>query len=453
MIKRILSFRWGRVALLGLCATLLTQQAVSADGSFRWWTWKADVVDRLERDGRFNTLLAALEVTGLKETLANAGPFTVIAPTDDAFATIPAETLQALIENPDTLRPILLYHVLGDRQTSYELFRASTVATLEGNPILATLNERRLEINGLRVTQGNRWASNGLIHVIEDGVLLPPAEPITINSMVDVLKLDGRFNTLLAAVQAAELGAALATSPSLTLFAPTDEAFAALPVGTVEALLADKAALTQVLLYHVVGKETRLFNLLREGSAETLQGQLVEATYRDGKIRINNSVVLTPDISAPNGVIQAIDSVLIPATEGSSPDLVDLLAADGRFTTLLAAVQAAGLESVLRSEGPFTVLAPTDEAFARLPAGTVEALLADTEALQQVLLYHVVAGEKTLSELRQERTVETVQGSDITVRTWWRWTRINHAWVVDANLQADNGIAHVLQSVLVPPSE
>jgi uncharacterized surface protein with fasciclin (FAS1) repeats len=389
----------------------------------------------------------------LKDTLATGGPFTVIAPTDEAFAAVPAETLEALIADPDALRPILLYHVLGERQTAYQLFRDSTAVTLEGNPILVTFNQRKLEVNGLRITRGNVKASNGLYHVIEEGVLLPPTEDIAIESVVDVLKLDGRFNTLLTAVGEAGLGEALATLPAISLFAPTDDAFAKIPPEALEDLIADKDALTQVLLYHVVGEKKGIIKLLRSGPTETLQGQTVEADYRKRRISINDSTVLNPDLNTPNGIIQVIDSVLIPDAETEVPDLVDLLVADGRFSTLVAAVQAAGLEDALRSEGPYTVLAPTDAAFARLPEGKVEALLADTDALKAVLLYHVIGGNNSLSELRHQRSSETAQGSDVRIRTWWRYTRINQAWVIDADLQAGNGVAHVLNSVLIPPAE
>jgi uncharacterized surface protein with fasciclin (FAS1) repeats len=132
--------------------------------------------------------------------------------------------------------------------------------------------------------------------------------------------------------------------------------------------------------------------------------------------------------------------------------LLATLRNDGRFGTLIAALEAAGLDSVVATGGPFTLFAPTDEAFAKLPAGTVPALLADTDALKNVLLYHVVSGDKSAHELLRERSVETLQGSSAHVYWWWGRVFVNRSQVIDADIAGGNGTVHAINRVLLPPS-
>jgi uncharacterized surface protein with fasciclin (FAS1) repeats len=133
-------------------------------------------------------------------------------------------------------------------------------------------------------------------------------------------------------------------------------------------------------------------------------------------------------------------------------DIVEVAAEAGSFGTLLAAAEAAGLVSVLQSEGPFTVFAPTDEAFAALPEGTVEALLADPEALRAILLYHVVPGRVMAADVVGLESAETAQGGEISIRTYGDTVRINDARVITADIMASNGVIHVIDAVILPPS-
>jgi uncharacterized surface protein with fasciclin (FAS1) repeats len=125
----------------------------------------------------------------------------------------------------------------------------------------------------------------------------------------------------------------------------------------------------------------------------------------------------------------------------------------GQFSTLLAAVNAAGLTETLEEGGPFTVFAPTDGAFANLPEGTVEALLEDPEALAAILLYHVVPGELTVADLRDRTELETAQGSKLQIRTTAQGITINDTYLLTSDVRAANGIIHVITSVLVPEGE
>jgi uncharacterized surface protein with fasciclin (FAS1) repeats len=131
-------------------------------------------------------------------------------------------------------------------------------------------------------------------------------------------------------------------------------------------------------------------------------------------------------------------------------DIVDTAVSVGQFKTLVAAVQAAGLESTLRSRGPFTVFAPTDAAFAKLPAGTVEALLKDIPTLTKILTYHVIAGSKSVTELEMLGSLKTVQGEDVEITGCNGRIYVNNSEVVLANVQATNGTIQVIDAVLLP---
>lgn len=138
---------------------------------------------------------------------------------------------------------------------------------------------------------------------------------------------------------------------------------------------------------------------------------------------------------------------------GKAPDLVQVAVGAGNFTTLATALKAAGLVEALQGEGPFTVFAPTDEAFAKLPPGTVEGLLKDPAKLKEILLYHVVPGKVMANQVVNLRTATTLQGANVTITAADGGVRINNARVIKTDIQAANGVIHVLDTVILPPAK
>ena len=267
-------------------------------------------------------------------------------------------------------------------------------------------------------------------------------------TVVDIIVNSDAHTTLEAAVVAAGLVETLQGEGPFTVFAPTDAAFAALPAGTVEALLADIPALTNILTYHVVGAKAMSSDLSDGQKIVTVQGQEVTVTINEDGVFINNAKVTVADLEAANGVVHVIDAVLIPATLPAT--VVDIIVNSDAHNTLEAAVIAAGLVETLQGEGPFTVFAPTDAAFAALPAGTVEALLADIPALTNILTYHVVGAKAMSSNLSDAQKIVTVQGQEVTVTINEDGVFINNAKVTVADLEAENGVVHVIDAVLIP---
>ena len=422
----------------------------------------SDIVDTAIADGRFTTLVAAVTAGGLVDTLKGAGPFTVFAPTDDAFAKLPAGTVEGLLkpENLETLKNILLYHVVPGAVMAADVVTLdgkSADTAFAGNAIAISVKDGSVFLNEtVQVIITDIATSNGVIHVI-DTVLLPPTK---LANIVDTAVADGRFTTLVAAVTAGGLVDTLVGEGPFTVFAPTDEAFATLPAGTVEGLLKPEnlETLKNILLYHVVPGTVMAADVvtLDGKTADTaFAGNAIAISVKDGKVFLNDTVqVIITDIATSNGVIHVIDTVLLPPAKIAN--IVDTAVADGRFTTLVAAVTAGGLVDTLVGAGPFTVFAPTDEAFAKLPAGTVEDLLKpeNLETLKNILLYHVVPGTVMAADVvtLDGKTADTAYaGKSIAISVMDGKVFLNDTvQVIITDIVTSNGVIHVIDTVLLP---
>jgi len=402
------------------------------------------IVDIAVSDENFSTLVTALDAAGLVEALQGEGPFTVFAPTNDAFAALPEGALDGLLADTDALADVLLYHVAEGKAMAADVvgLDGQKVETLLGQYVDIMIDGDMVMVDNAQVIITDIEASNGVIHVI-DSVILPETR-----SIVDIAVSDENFSTLVTALGAAGLVEALQGEGPFTVFAPTNDAFAALPEGALDGLLADTDALTNVLLYHVAeGKAMAADVVGLDGQkVETLLGQYVDIMIDGDAVMVDNAQVIITDIEASNGVIHVIDSVVLPETR----TIANIAVEDGRFTTLVAALQAAGLVEALQGEGPFTVFAPTDDAFAALPEGTLDSLLADTDALTNVLLYHVLDGKVMAAQVVEldGQEVETLSGDTVLVETGS--VKINESQVIITDIEAANGVIHVIDAVLVP---
>jgi uncharacterized surface protein with fasciclin (FAS1) repeats len=269
--------------------------------------------------------------------------------------------------------------------------------------------------------------------------------------IVDTAVKGGSFRTLAAALKAAGLVETLKGKGPFTVFAPTDEAFAKLPIGTVESLLKpeNKEKLVAILTYHVIAGNVMAADVVKLKFAKTVQGSEVKITVADGNVMVNDANVVKTDIACGNGVIHVIDTVLLPNER--SMDIVDTAVKAGSFKTLAAALKAAGLVDTLKGKGPFTVFAPTDEAFAKLPAGTVETLLKpeNKDKLVAILTYHVVAGKVKAADVVKLKSAETLLGQTVAIDAT-EGVKVDNAKVVKADVDCGNGVIHVIDTVLLP---
>merc|ERR1711990_1199915 len=248
-----------------------------------------------------------------------------------------------------------------------------------------------------------------------------------------------------------------------TVFAPNNEAFAAIPSDDLNALLAETAQLKEVILYHVLAAEVLSMDLSNgEQKVDTASGGALWVTKSSSGVTVANSDrsivanVIAADNMANNGVAHIIDAVLLPPKP--MPSLAGLVTSVDDLSTLLTAVDKAGLVDTLSGAGTFTVFAPNNEAFAAIPSDILNALLADTDDLKEVILYHVLAAEVLSMDLKSgEQKVETASGgalwvtkssSGVTVANSDRSIVAN---VIAADNMANNGVAHIIDAVLLPP--
>lgn len=426
------------------------------------------IVDAAIANGSFTTLVAALQATGLDATLADtASDFTVFAPTDDAFALLGQETIDALLADTETLSDILTYHVIsGEVNASTAIGLAGTkVDMVNGDSLALSLDGSNLLVNTATVIMTDIQTDNGIIHVI-DAVLLPPADMgMPTSSIVETAIANGNFTTLVSALQATSLDTVLADeSATFTVFAPTDAAFALIGEETINTLLANPDVLSNILLQHVI-----VDSAVDSVTAFSLNGASVEtAAMTSIALQINATTdllmfgganIVMKDIYTTNGIIHVIDAVIVGDIDIPAPAmiLVDVAIANGNFTTLVAALQSTGLDTVLSDlDSDFTVFAPTDDAFSKLPASTLDSLT--SEQLSNILLYHVLPGEVladgaiTVAQ-SMENMITMANGDKASLSFTDSMLFVNGGKVSAADVMADNGVIHVLDNVLLPPAE
>jgi len=268
-------------------------------------------------------------------------------------------------------------------------------------------------------------------------------------NIVETASANEDFETLVDALVAAGLDETLSDETSeFTVFAPTDDAFAKLDSAYLTNLVEnDMTNLTKILTYHVVSGTVMSTDLSDGMRAETVQGKYIDITIEDGSVYINDAMVTTADIECNNGVIHVIDTVLVP-----KDNIVETAIANEDFETLVTAVVAADLVDTLSDESTqFTVFAPTDDAFAKLDTAFLNNLVNnDTANLTAILTYHVVPGVVLSTDLSDNMTATTVEGTDITVRIENSTVYIDDAMVTTADVECSNGVIHIIDTVITP---
>ena len=286
-------------------ASLMASPIVVADDT-------QDIPTNAQNTGVHDSLVAALSHAGLVSALQADGPFTVFAPTDDAFAAagIDLSTFDTDEENA-TLSDILLYHVVSGSVAASDVTDGMSAAALNGDDLSFTVSDGSVMVNDATVTTADVMASNGIIHVI-DMVLMPPADLADIPT---VAQGTGIHTSLVAAVVQAELLTTLQGDGPFTVFAPTDDAFAAAGIDLAALDTEEgKAALTDILLYHVVSGAVPSSAVTDGMSAAAVNGDDLSFTVGEG-VMVNDANVVLADVPASNGVIHVIDKVLMPPAD------------------------------------------------------------------------------------------------------------------------------------------
>ena len=402
--------------------------------------------DRAVLTPGLSTLADAVGAAGLADDLSGDGPFTVFAPVDAAFGNIDAGELTA---DSDLLSKVLTYHVVaGSAIEAGDISDGQTVESLQGGDLTFSVDGGTVRVNGIEVTTANIQTSNGVVHLI-DSVLLEAA------TTTERAVLTPQLSTLTDAVVAAGLDDDLNGDGPFTVFAPVDAAFGNIDAGE---LTADSDLLSKVLTYHVVAGSAIEAGDISDGqTVESLQGGDLTFSVDGGTVRVNGIEVTTANIQTSNGVVHLIDGVLLEATTVTERAILT-----PTFSTLADLVVQAGLDDDLNGSGPFTVLAPTNQAFLdALDAndnGQIDGNEVPSQSqLESILTYHVIAGQAVESSaISDGQSVETLEGSDVTFGVSGGTITVNpsadNATVAAPDVQVSNGIIHGIDTVLTPPS-
>jgi transforming growth factor-beta-induced protein len=394
------------------------------------------IVDLAASDQRLTTLVQALTDAGLVGVLNGTGPFTVFAPTNDAFSAI------TVPNNTNTLSNILQYHVLSGQVLSTNLSSGLVAPTIISQSITVQIDNGAPSIYDSMgrksdVIEADIVATNGVIHII-DTVLLPNGTIADITSNIESL------STLNGALIATNLSSVLAGQGTFTLFAPTDDAVTVF----------GKSITSQVLLYHVLGAEY-LSDNIPDGDTPlaTLNSNGDEVTVikdDSGAVSIRDAIgnvamVTMANFVSTNGVVHIIDIVL------DFRSIVDLAVDTPELSSLVQALTDANLVSVLSGDGPFTVFAPTNDAF-----DEVAPLPTNITLLSNILTYHVLSGQVLSTDLSSGLVANTLQTESITIQidndggVFIYDSRGLISQVTQADVLGTNGVIHIVDAVLSP---
>ncbi|HPM42443.1 MAG TPA: fasciclin domain-containing protein [Candidatus Omnitrophota bacterium] len=361
-----------------------------------------DIIDTAVSAGEFNTLAAALKAADLITPLKGNGPFTVFAPTDSAFAKLPHGKLEELLkpENINQLRKILKHHVVNEEV----LLKGDSLKTLNDD-VLFVNDLGKLIVNDAMIISKNIKATNGVIHVI-DTVLIPTK--------------DEEYKAALKIISTAiGLGAPLYNSKD-------EEACA----------LIYKSALGELMAFpgDVVNVDSK--KKIADVFAKTSRMK------EEGKKAWDFRHVLD-DIEHQ---LQEQRKLV------KGDDIVDIAVAAGGFDVLVSAIKKADLAETLKGDGPFTVFAPTDQAFGKLPTKTLEDLLKpeNKNNLASILTYHVVPGKIKSSELSDSSQLKTVNGESLSIKKVYGAVIVDNAMIIKTDIEGSNGVIHVIDTVLLP---
>jgi len=416
-----------------------------------------NLVDYVIGSAVLNSLQAAVVAAGLVATLSDpTAVFTILAPNDNAFSML--ESLDVYLEpgNEAMLAELLTYHVIAGAITSDMLSNDQVVDTLQGGSLTVGVSGNMVTFtdqtgNVATVVKANVVTSNGVIHIIDSVLRLYPD---TVQNIID--DSDDHL-TLSFLLGLTGLNETLKDATAVTVFAPTDDAFNAVPDKLLNILASDPVLLTNVLLYHVVGSSAPSSSLNDGDMLDSLFSPYQLTVKIDNGVYImdgagNMGEVTVPDLMAVNGYVHVIDTVLLPY-EIIYMNIVETVNSFENLTTLYTAVGAAGLVDALSDNTTnLTVLAPNNKAFDMLDNGVLDRLLANTEDLADLLGYHVIPGYILSSDLSDGATVTTLQGEDLTVKidggVYFVDANGDESMVIQADIMATNGVIHIINNVL-----
>ncbi len=415
-----------------------------------------NIVQIAQSDSNLSTLVDAVVAANLANTLSAEGPFTVFAPTNAAFAKLDPEVLNTIISTPSLLTALLQYHVVAGEVTSSMLTNGAVPTLLSGESIAVDVTSG-VTLNGSsKVTSADIIASNGVIHIIDE-VLIP--ENFVATTIVQIAASNPDFSTLVSILTKPELSDLLAAAndptQDLTVFAPNNAAFnavlSALGKSSIDEL--PVSLLKEIVQYHIVSGAVFSSELTNGDVPTLLPDESVTVDLSDG-VKINNANVIAADIEAINGVIHAVDAVLLPSFVTTAVGTIsEVILFDPEYTILTAALRKAELLNTVSTTDNLTLFAPDNAGF--LAAGITSLDGLDKEALTPVLLYHVLGAKVLSSQLPADGMATTLNSSEKIYLGYLNdgVVLINGLTQITAvDMEKSNGVVHKINRTLVPPA-
>jgi transforming growth factor-beta-induced protein len=449
-----------KITMLTLVVSLmLLGSSCNNDSSDPNITPTQDVMQVADATSNLSTLVAAIDAASLRATLAGSGPFTVFAPTNDAFAAVDADVLTFLLATPAELSKVLTYHVVSGKVMSTDLSSGPVNTLNTGQSVTVDLSSG-VKINDASVTTADVETTNGVVHIIDKVMIpenldlsgmLPSAAEAAIatselSTLVSILSLPGLSDILAAASD---------DDAEITVFAPTNDAFAAVltALGLTSINEIPESVLLDIVTYHIVGAAA-LSTDLEATTYETLNGESVTVDLSSG-VKINEASVSSADIEVSNGVVHIIDGVLLPSLYASAlGTIVEVPLFRKDYSTLTAALVKAELVETLLGAGPFTVFAPNNAAFESAGITSLDGLT--KEDLTPILLYHVVGAKVLSSGLPSDGVVTTLNsdGGDKFFLSLGETVYINgSSTITGVDIEKSNGVIHTIDKTLMPPTQ
>ncbi|CAB9526044.1 beta-induced protein ig-h3 [Seminavis robusta] len=421
-------------------------------------TMALTLLEQAEMDPTLTRFVELVKRFDLTPTLSQEGPLTLLIPTNDAFAKIPDAILNQLDAN--ALTQIMVYHVLPEIQFAYtlETGKPLVVTTLHGTSL--SLNPNGV-VGAASFVSTDTMASNGVWHTV-DTLLLPVVTtaapvaptPAPAPTIFDVASGVNDLSDFVNAAVLADLDQPLSMPGPLTVWAPINAAFDAMPLKLYEP--AWKLHLASVLSYHVVPLQSILTtDLSLAQQLPTVEGTDVLVTQVDPEVVLNgNAQVVTENAAAANGILHAIDNLLLPPWVMTT--VSQIVTVNDDVSTLVELLSAHDMLGVLGMEGPYTLLAPVNAAFDKVPISVILDTL-DYEGRVEVLSYHVIPQLVSSEQMINGATFMTLQGTEVrimsaTIRQSSE-IRVNDASVIGPDVLANNGVIHYLDTVLIPVIE
>ncbi|XP_007889427.2 periostin isoform X1 [Callorhinchus milii] len=394
------------------------------------------IEDFIENDEELLSLRAATTASGVLAKLGKKGHYTLFAPTNAAFDKLPQDVLQRILSDPVALKALLNYHILESVQCSEAIMSGSAYTTLEGSNIEIGCDGDSLTINGKKmVNRKDIVTTNGVIHLIDE-VLIPDAA-------MQVLELTSdKQSTFYDLVKETGLSEALRADGEYTLLAPMNDAF------TESIMALDQRMLKVILQNHVLKPKVALSELFNEQKLQTLGGNYLRVFVYRTAVCIENSCLIRGSKEGRNGIIHTIRKVVDPAKKS----MLEILRADPRFTIFLSLMESADLLDLLIAEGSWTLFVPTDDVFESISPDEMEQLKSNKNALRHILMYHLLKGVFIGGGIEYGVTniLKSYQGSRVMVKLVNETLLVNGLKSKESDIMANNGVIHVVNSLLYP---